>query len=56
MVEYLICASASATPTTAACSWFLPRCGAALEIAHAAFVMMINVRSNWPVLAALMRK
>src|SRR5450756_1148572 len=59
-VEYLISALSSATSsTTAAWSWFSSRIGAVHPSRYetdAPASATIRVRSNWPVLAALMRK
>src|SRR3970282_2771622 len=60
MVEYLIVASSSATSsTTAAWSWCSSRIGAVQPSRYETYYTlsaMISVRSNCPVLAALMRK
>src|SRR6202012_5645704 len=59
-VEYLISAPSSATSsTTAACSWFSSRLGAVQPSRYDTYASSshtINVRSNCPVLMALMRK
>src|SRR5262245_30493658 len=59
-VEYLICAFSSATSsTTAAWSWFSSRMGAVQPSRYETYApssAMINVRSNCPVFAALIRK
>src|SRR6202040_3308755 len=59
-VEYLISASSSATSsTTAAWSWFSSRIGAVQPSRYDTYdpsSAMMRVRSNWPVLAELIRK
>src|SRR6476469_6286404 len=59
-VEYLICAWSRATSsTTAAWSWFSSRMGAVHPSRYDTYApssATINVRSNCPVLAELMRK
>src|ERR1041384_5896533 len=59
-VEYLICASSSATSsTTAACSWLRSNFGAVQPSRYETYApssATISVRSNWPDSALLMRK
>src|SRR6478609_615131 len=59
-VEYLISASSWQTnSTTAACNWFSSRIGAVQPSRYETYAplsAMMSVRSNWPVLASLMRK
>src|SRR6266576_3913057 len=59
-VEYLICASSSATSsTTAACNWFLSNLGAVQPSRYDTWEpssATINVLSNWPDSELLIRK
>src|SRR2546423_13195497 len=59
-VEYLICASSSATSsTTAACNWLRSNFGAVQPSRYDTYApssATISVRSNWPDSALLMRK